>query len=177
MLQCYPFLYLLCISCPMDLQCPIKAVTINQSINALRSERPFMILFIIANVGSRWSWSCQPGNNLVACSMSHATPVPCPACPRSAQPSPTLPRTTPHLHIENAGITDVHGQVLILAIHHLRLAQQGVVGKGRRLPVPAGAVAAALKSVGGTGSSRSFGGKREFGWVGWRYRFSWVRWP
>ena len=24
------FLYLLCISCPMDLQCPIKAVTINQ---------------------------------------------------------------------------------------------------------------------------------------------------
>ena len=33
MLQCYPFLYLLCISCPMDLQCPIKAVTINQSIN------------------------------------------------------------------------------------------------------------------------------------------------
>ena len=32
MIQCYPFLYLLCISCPMDLQCPIKAVTINQSI-------------------------------------------------------------------------------------------------------------------------------------------------
>ena len=33
MLQCYLFLYLLCISCPMDFQCPIKAVTINQSIN------------------------------------------------------------------------------------------------------------------------------------------------
>ena len=32
-LQCYLFLYLLCISCPMDLQCPIKAVTINQSIS------------------------------------------------------------------------------------------------------------------------------------------------
>ena len=25
------FLHLLCISCPMDLQCPVKAVTINKS--------------------------------------------------------------------------------------------------------------------------------------------------
>ena len=32
MLQCTFLVYLLCISCPMDLQCPIKAVTINQSI-------------------------------------------------------------------------------------------------------------------------------------------------
>ena len=35
MLQGFLFLYLLCISCPMDLQCPIKAVTINQSTNQL----------------------------------------------------------------------------------------------------------------------------------------------
>ena len=38
MLQCYHFLYLRCISCPMDLQCPIKAVTINQSINRSINE-------------------------------------------------------------------------------------------------------------------------------------------
>ena len=39
MLQCYLFLYLLCISCPMDLQCPIKAVTINQSIIIIIAQR------------------------------------------------------------------------------------------------------------------------------------------
>ena len=44
---CYSalFLYLLCISCPIDIQCPIKAVTINQTIKQL-INKPFR-LFII----------------------------------------------------------------------------------------------------------------------------------
>ena len=95
MLQCYIFLYLLCISCPMDLQCPIKAVTINQSksLGGSPSSKPGGVPLNIEHMLAhlpRVSMHCSNVHHFHVCPCTAA----CDFCPASA-PSPLPPPPTP----------------------------------------------------------------------------------